>query len=1071
MRRSSIIGLITIAACATSGSLAAQAPSTVIDPRLYAGLEWRNVGPFRGGRVGAVTGVIGEVGTFYAGFPGGGVWKTTSAGQVWYPVFDAIKEVSSVGAVEVAPSDPNIVYVGTGDMITGGTLDQGNGVYKSSDAGKSWQHLGLAETRHIQTMLVDPHDPNIVMIGSLGDPLTLNGARGVFRSSDGGRTWNQTLFVDSATGINKLARAFDVPNVIFATSMRHYAPPNYSEDRLRSPQFSLAPRPDSARTGTAIYKSTDNGVTWHELATSGLPRLTGRTSIAVAMGTKAQRLYFITNSGLYRSDDGGATWHQLAADDSRIRNGQGGYNCGVYVDPQNPDIVYTVNTSSYRSTDGGRTFTGFKGAPGGDDPQQFWIDPTNGQRMLFGYDQGLVVTLDGGTTWSSWYNQSTEQVYHVAADNSFPYWVYATQQDAGAIRTRSRGNYGAITMFDWNSVNGWEWGTMLPDPLNPNIVYASGGGIVKIFYPSEQWINVSPAVDPAARARSTSSAPIIFAPWNQHQLIAGMNYVASTTDGGAHWTRISPELGIPEGLDSAAAANVTNGRGAIESMSASTVTPGIIWVGTSNGLIHVTRDFGKSWSDVTIPGLPNPRRANVSAIDASHHAAGTAYVAIEYLRGGDYTPYLFRTRDFGGTWTRITVGLPTDEPSGSFSGSSARTRRRRPALRRLGERRVRLLRRRRSLAITAAEPAQHPGPRPADQGQRPDRRNPRPRHLDHGRHQHASATHAGDGRRGRAPVCTGDHRSGPPQCERRYAPSAGNASRAQPARRGDHRLLAFGEAGDRRQARYPRCRRRDGPALLECAIATRGRSGAPTEPELLAGHSHAAPDDGWHESGQLGPAAGSTAGVLPQLRHQCQSRAHAAVARRGPGAPGRVHHHLVGGRKDEHPAGHGDERPALAGVAGGADGAGLPAQHHHRRAVGILERQPGSGRGSHCRRRGRRRQRSGRSCGGGEGPRGRDRLGDWWQRGAGRTGRGWRSAHLPRHQWDPGQSARSPGQRRHGADACDARRAERGLHGFGSSAVAVAARDHDATSCLQRRAGSQRVGGDQVTFGRTSAHC
>ena len=525
MTRISFFRWAALAMCVAPSALTAQAPSSTVDPRLYAGLAWRNVGPFRGGRVGAVTGVIGEPGTFYAGFPGGGVWKTTSAGEVWYPVFDAITEVSSVGAVEVAPSDRNIVYVGTGDMITGGTFDQGNGVYKSTDAGGTWQHLGLEQTRHIQTMLVDTRDPNIVMVGSLGDPLTKNAARGVFRSTDGGHTWQQTLFVDSATGINKLARAFDVPNVIYATSMRHYAPPNYSEDRLRSPQFSLAPRPDSARTGTAIYKSIDNGVTWQELTTTGLPRLTGRTSIAVAMGTKAQRLYFITNGGLYRSDDGGATWRQMAADDSRIRNGQGGYNCGVYVDPQHPDIVYTVNTASYKSTDGGKTFTGFKGAPGGDDPQQMWIDPTNGQRMLFGYDQGLIVSLDGGTTWSSWYNQSTEQVYHIAADNSYPYWVYATQQDAGAIRTRSRGNYGAITMFDWNSVNGWEWGSMLPDPLDPNIVYASGGGIVKIFYPSEQWINMSPAVDPAAKARATSSAPMLFAPWNQHQLIAGLNYV------------------------------------------------------------------------------------------------------------------------------------------------------------------------------------------------------------------------------------------------------------------------------------------------------------------------------------------------------------------------------------------------------------------------------------------------------------------------------------------------------------------------------------------------------------------
>ncbi len=640
-----------------------------VDQRLLADLPWRNVGPFRGGRVGGVTGVIGQPGTFYAGYPGGGLWKTTSAGQSWYPVFDGVKEVSSVGAVEVAPSNPNVVYVGTGDMLTGGTLDQGNGVYKSVDAGKSWQHLGLAATRHIQTMLVDPKDANTVLVGALGDPITRSDMRGVFRSTDGGRTWSKTLFIDDATGIAKLARAYDVPQVIYATTVTHWVGPTYAQRSLRSWQFGLGTRTsaDTTRTGTAIYKSLDGGVTWRALVTRGLPNIEGRTSIAVALGTNAQRLYLITNDGLHRSDDGGTSWTTLAADDARIRNGQGGYSCGVYVDPQNPDVVYTINTAAYKSVDGGKTFTGWKGAPGGDDPQQLWIDPTNGQRILMGLDQGATISLDGGATWSSWYNQSTEQVYHIATDNSYPYWIYATQQDAGAIRTRSRGNNGAVTMHDWNPVNGWEWGTIVPDPKNPNVVYASGNGLVQITYPSEQWISVSPGIDPAAKARTSSSQPIVWAPWNAARLLAGLNYVAATTDGGAHWTRISPELGIPKGMDSATAANTISGRGTIESLSASTVAKGVIWAGTSNGLLHVTRDEGKTWADVSIPDLPNARRANVSAVEASHHAAGTAYVAIEYLRQGDFAPYVYRTRDFGMSWTRITTGLPVDEPSGSFA--------------------------------------------------------------------------------------------------------------------------------------------------------------------------------------------------------------------------------------------------------------------------------------------------------------------------------------------------------------------------------------------------------------------
>ncbi len=665
-----LLRCLTVAVAASLASACCQltAQSPAIDPRLYAGLTWRNVGPFRGGRVAAVSGAIGQVGTFYAGYPGGGLWKTTSAGTTWFPVFDAIRSVSSVGAVEVAPSDPGVVYVGTGDMITGGTLDQGNGVYKSTDAGATWKHLGLEGTRHIQTILVDPRNPDIVLVGALGDHVVKSDSRGVYRSIDGGRTWSKPLYIDDETGIMKLARAFDVPDVIFATSAKHYAPSTYAQGSYRSWQFSLGPRPapDTGRSGTAIYKSTDNGLTWREVLPVGLPRLEGRVSIAVAMHTNAQRLYLISNTALYRSDDSGATWRQMAASDERIRNGQGGYSCGVYVDPQNPDIVYTLNTASYKSIDGGATFTGLKGAPGGDDPQQMWIDPTNGQRIFMGLDQGATISLDGGATWSSWYNQSTEQLYHVSTDNSFPYYVYATQQDAGAIRTRSRGNYGAVTMFDWSGVNGWEWGTVRSDPLDPNTVYASGFGIVKISYPSEQWINVSPAIDPAAKARTTSSLPIVFAPWNRHQLIAGVNYIVSSLDGGAHWTRISPELAIPSGLDSAAAVNTRGGRGAIETIAASTVSRGVIWVGTNNGLIQLTRDNGATWHDVSIAALPNVRRANISMLEASHHLSGTAYAAIEYLRTGDHTPYLFRTRDFGRTWTKIVTGLPTDEASGSF---------------------------------------------------------------------------------------------------------------------------------------------------------------------------------------------------------------------------------------------------------------------------------------------------------------------------------------------------------------------------------------------------------------------
>ena len=649
---------------------------TSVPPSLYAGLVWRNLGPFRGGRVSAVSGAIGQPAVFYAGLPLGGVWKTTSAGETWTPIFDGVTEVSSVGALEVAPSDPNVVYVGMGDLITGGGINEGNGVYKSSDAGRTWQHLGLDDTRQIPSILVDPRDPNLVLIAAQGDVHKKSETRGVFRSTDGGKTWTKTLYVDDSTGMQKITWAADHPDVMLATSVRHWVVVPTTPARVPpagGPGAQGGQGGQAGPTQTKLFKSTDKGLTWHEITGGGLPRLTGRTSVAIAMNTNAQRMFLIGNFGLYRSDDGGTTWRQMDAADKRVANGQGGYNCGVYVDPKNPDVVYTINTSSYKSTDGGNTFTGFKGAPGGDDPQQLWIDPTNGQRMLMGVDQGAIVTLDGGNTWSSWYNQSTDQIYHIAVDNSYPYWVYGSQQDAGAIRTRSRGNLGAVTPLDWNPVSGWEWGTTIPDPLNPNIIYASGLGILKITYPSEQWINVSPNVDPNLYGRTTISQPLAFAPWNQHELIAAFQFLMATTDGGVHWTKISPDLGFPAGAtippDSLRGRGAPGSPigGAIQSMALSTMKRGVIWVGTQNGLIKLTTDEGKTWNDVTIPNLPNPTRADVLAIEASHFDPATAYAVVDLHNTGDYKPYVYRTRDYGKTWTAIVSGLATDQPSGSFA--------------------------------------------------------------------------------------------------------------------------------------------------------------------------------------------------------------------------------------------------------------------------------------------------------------------------------------------------------------------------------------------------------------------
>src|SRR3989442_1655664 len=592
MRAPSLLVLCAVPLAATP------LPAQSLDPRLLSGLAWRNVGPFRAGRVSAVSGALGQPGVFYIGTPAGGVWKTTSAGETWFPVFDSIRTVSSIGGIEVAPSDPNVIYVGPGDLSS--YFDgRGDGMYKSSDAGRTWRHIGLEGTQQISTILVHPRDPNTVLVAALGGFFqTQSDARGVFRSTDGGANWVKTLYVDDKTGIGTLARAADAPDVILAATMFRSVAPGTGV---------LFQKPDTAQTRTRLYKSIDGGLTWHEVSGGGLPRLTGRISLAIAMGTNAQRSYLIGNFGLYRSDDGGTSWRQMAADDKRIANGQGGYNSGVSVDPKNPDVVYTLHVTAYKSTDGGNSFVAFKGGPpGGDDPQRMWIDPTDGKRILMGYDQGAIVSFDGGDSWSSWYNQSTEQVYHIAADNSFPYWIYATQQDAGAIATRSRGDLGAITPLDWKPVPGWEWGTILPDPRDPNVVFSSGLGISKITYPSEEWIHVGPDQDPSLKLRGVSLAPIVFTTWNgRRELLAGYQYLMTTTDGGATWTKLSPDLtatrATPRDTSVSAFAAIT-------SIAASTVTPGVIWISTNTGIIQVSRNHGRSWSDVRAPGIAIVRR-------------------------------------------------------------------------------------------------------------------------------------------------------------------------------------------------------------------------------------------------------------------------------------------------------------------------------------------------------------------------------------------------------------------------------------------------------------------------------
>ena len=676
-----------------------------INPSLYAGLVWRNVGPFRGGRVSAVSGAIGLPGVFYAGTPGGGVWKTTNAGVTWEPIFDDVKNASSIGSVQVAPSNPDIVYVGLGDGTTGGGHNEGDGIYKSTDGGKTWTHMGLDFAKQIPSILVDPKDPNTVLAAVLGDSHKPSPDRGGYRSTDGGKTWTKTLVTDNVTGVQNLAWAFDNPKVILATTVRHCNSGSGTSDKVD---------PDAFKN-TSIVRSTDGGLTWSQLKGSKLPGgLSGRTCVAVAMNTHSQRMFFVSNAGLWRSDDGGDNWIQMDKADNRVRNGQGGYNCGVYVNSKDPDTVYVLNTCSYVSRDGGKTFTGFKGAPGGDDPQQMWIDPTDGNRLFFGVDQGPTVSLDAGKTWSGWYNIANGQFYHIAVSNSSPYWLYATMQDSGAIGMSSRGIYGELSPLDWNPNPGWEWGSITVDPLNANTLYSTGqtNDVIKQSFPTGQWVSISPDNDPKLHLRHDFNQPIMFSPANPHELLLGYQFLMSSTDGGKSWHKLGPDLTFPKGYvppkpekkkddkksdKKSPAAKKANerepdddqvdadaddhnynpkdamehaqemmdqeggqgsvGSGAISSLSPSSLDNGIIWAGMSNGTIKLTKDHGKTWDDVNIPDS----KRSIACVEVSHTDAASAYVVVT----SSAEPIVYRTKDLGKTWTKIVKGLPTDEVTGS----------------------------------------------------------------------------------------------------------------------------------------------------------------------------------------------------------------------------------------------------------------------------------------------------------------------------------------------------------------------------------------------------------------------
>ena len=612
-----------------------------VPARLFDGLSWRMIGPFRGGRAEAATGIPGDANTFYFGAVGGGIWKTTDAGTVWTPVFDS-QPVASIGAIEVAPSDPNIIYAGTGETDLRSDIASGDGIYKSTDAGRTWKNVGLRDSRQIGRILVHPANPDIVYVAALGHAYGPNEERGVFRSTDGGQTWRKVLYKGPGTGAVDLAWAPEDPQTIYAVLWNVRRPARVQYGPIEG-------------AGSGLYKSTDGGDTWTQIQGHGLPEdQWRRAGIAVARGTHGRRVYALIDAkggGLFRTDDAGQTWVRPGSD-ARITS-RGWYFGRVTVDPANPDVVYLPNVALYRTADAGRTFTVVRGAPGGDDYHYLWIDPTAPTRMILATDQGVTISVDGGNTWTTWYNQPTAQMYHVITGNQFPYTVYGTQQDSGTVAIPSRTNHGNITEADRYSVGGSESGYVAPDPEDPNIVYVAGvyGGLTRFDKRTSQGQNITPwpsfqfNVDlPLQKYRYPWTPPLIFSPIGRHTLYYAAQMLFQTTDGGLNWQEISPDLTGPTKL------------GVIFTIAPSPLQAAEIWVGSDTGLIHLTRDGGKTWENVTPSGVSE--WSKITRIEASHFDPGSAYLAIDRHRLDDYRPYLYRTRDYGKTWVAVTGGIP-----------------------------------------------------------------------------------------------------------------------------------------------------------------------------------------------------------------------------------------------------------------------------------------------------------------------------------------------------------------------------------------------------------------------------
>ncbi|HKD45300.1 MAG TPA: glycosyl hydrolase [Candidatus Angelobacter sp.] len=628
--------------------------ASTVDDKFFSGMRWRQVGPFRGGRVVAVTGVPNEPSVFYFGGASGGVWKTSDAGATWAPLFDK-QAIASIGAIAVASSNHNIIYAGSGEACIRGNISYGNGIYKSVDGGKSWKNVGLRDTRHIGAVIVDPRNANVVFVAALGHAYGPNEERGVFRTTDGGATWQKVLYQDNKTGAIDVV--FDPTNssTLFASLWEVYRTP-----------WSL----NSGGPGSGLYKSSDGGSTWMHLEGHGLPSgIMGRIGVAVS-GADPNRVYAMIESkegGLYRSDDGGENWTRVN-EDGRLRQ-RAWYFSHIFADPKSADTVYVLNTGMFRSTDAGKTFN-LIAAPHGDH-HALWIDPDNSQHLINGNDGGATVSLDGGTTWSSEYNQPTAQFYHVITDNRWPYYIYGAQQDNTTVAIKSYDDEGVIGRQDWYQVGGGESGYIAPYPPDPNIVYAGAENVVTRFDKrTEQVVDISVwPLDVSGngaeklKPRFNWTSPLLLSPHDPNTLYWAAERIYKSTNQGQSWTAISPDLtrndkskqhpsGGPITLDITSVEYYDT----VFAVAESPLKKDVIWAGTDDGLVELTQDGGQHWANVTPKDLPE--WSMISIVEASHYDPGTAYIAVDRHKLDDFHAYIYRSRDYGRTWILTANGMP-----------------------------------------------------------------------------------------------------------------------------------------------------------------------------------------------------------------------------------------------------------------------------------------------------------------------------------------------------------------------------------------------------------------------------